>query len=96
MKKYKVTDNHIHLKPNIILKAKDDLYYFGDDIYVDIRIIYLWQKKGWIEEIEEPEFTRGDMLAAFIAAVNYYLQNESARYKFDEWIKTYQDNKINR
>jgi hypothetical protein len=72
MKKYRVTEKHSLLKEDIILSNyKDDpgmktWFYTPHSDYKVLSFgsydISKWLKLGWIEEIQEPEFTKDDML----------------------------------
>jgi hypothetical protein len=65
MKKYKTTDKHPFYKEGIIIEEKysDEIWIhdIGEIAPYDYNIAYALEK-GWIEEIQEPEFTKNDMI----------------------------------
>jgi hypothetical protein len=98
MKKYKTTSKHPGYKEGLIIKlSSNDNSYLEDhdyDFYYDFPID-LALKKGWIEEIQEPEFTRNDM----IEFAKYYQECRSKRYNitkeysFELWLKQKKEDK---
>ena len=63
-KKYITTDKHPELKEGLILKSETgqpSCLYTCDGMYIE-NDIKLGLKKGYIKEVQEPEFTRGDMI----------------------------------
>lgn len=101
MKKYRVTKEHAILKKDLFLsnykKGLTDWFYslpYGHDTIVSFgsNEISRWLKLGWIEEIQEPEFTRNQL----IDFGNYYNINTRSGAKYteegigcliDSWIK---------
>lgn len=92
MKKYKVTEKHELLKENVILEFSLSKYInsavwaheFSEDE------ITSWLESGWIEEIQEPEFTRNDM----IDFLNYFVVNDNhnpknTREGCEYWFKSF-------
>lgn len=71
MKKYRVTEKHEFIKEDTILERdligavlkKWDHYFsrYEKDT---------WLEDGWIEEIQEPEFTKEDMIDFYKFAIN--------------------------
>ncbi len=68
MKKYRVTEQHEYLKEGLILSNyTDDPYYYsprsnyGVHECTQTEITKLLES-GWIEKIQEPEFTKSDMI----------------------------------
>lgn len=88
MKKYKVTKNHPDLKKGVEIKKDNDNYYIGDNsdnFLISDYIIELWEKEKWIKRIQEPEFTKDDM----IDFVKYY-DYKSPDFEldiFNKWLK---------
>lgn len=81
MKKYKVTEKHGFLKNSILTFNKKEIsafnsnrglsYFIVPKNYEKDKYINSWLNGEWIEEIEEKEFTKSDL----IDFVTYYDQN---------------------
>ena len=91
MKKYKVTDKHLLLKKDVRfdvgaleLNPIGILDKFGG-VNVDTRTINDWLESGWIEEIQEPEFTRKDMID-FLKYAEDNAFNLNYEDLLDKWI----------
>lgn len=100
MKKYRVTEKHPAYKDGcIIMKSVEtverdigtqDLYnLICNGVFINHVLgmpIFENIENGWIEEIQEPEFTEEDMEKAFWSGHNTELT-------FDEWINNYKNEK---
>lgn len=91
MKKYKVTDKHELLKKDITLEPNVDESYFSSAWahVFDGSEIKDWNDSGWIEEIQELEFTKDDMISILNKYDNDYVTNSgSCDFKelLKEWI----------
>ena len=92
MKNYRVTDKHAVLKENITI-------FYGNGEYV---VSYLtnkfskddikkWIENSWIEEIQEPKFTRSEMIK-FSKDISYdhppsYIIYNLSNTDLDKWIE---------
>ena len=100
--KYKVTDKHPYLKNNIITERQGDyrISYNTDDvewsraILLDMIDFNAWIEFGWIEEIQEPEFTKNDMVDFALEYYEYRFYNTNRQLDFkkidtclEDWIK---------
>ena len=89
MKRYKTTKKHPVYKENLIVEVNDkDEVYIKTDGGTNLEASYIDDalENGWIEEIQEPEFTKDDLhnLMEFIstespitpifASSNYHLR----------------------
>lgn len=102
MRKYRVTEEHPYLKEGAILDqkggSKDSAYFVGETaVFIAFPDMKAFESDGWIEEIQEPEFTRNDMInfadyclektkAGIKAGLNFY-----ANTTLNEWIKKYKN-----
>ena len=95
--KYRVTEKHPAYKEGLeiidnilILTGTDDWGGIFPETITD------WVNLGWIEEIQEAEFTKDELLRF---AVSYYNARYSDKYTFyaddhfKKWIKKYKDEK---
>ena len=94
MKKYRVTKEHGFLKEGILyFMGNDKLSYTEKDAdftyILDYNITFKskWLNSGWVEEIQEPEFTKSDMIlfgqqcaAEWQKHKLLYVDNELAKY----------------
>ena len=90
--KYKVTEKHPYLKDCSIQIYDQDSYYIeydvDNDFYSELMPWVLpkeWIECGWIEEIEEPEFTKADMLNFN----NWCGSGYAVLEDLEDWIKKY-------
>lgn len=97
MKKYRVKKEHPGLQEGEMRKYKDGAYDFlsGSGFYLHLEfsksVIKEWISEKWIEEIQEPEFTKDDMIkfAHSRAGHNTYTTD------LDKWIKEYKNENKN-
>lgn len=95
MKKYRVTEMHPYLKEGVISywNQHDELSYTRDN---DNSIYFLnydklhknaWLKDGWIEEIQEPEYTRDDFWSyyKFLFRTTMIVTKESFEKTLNVW-----------
>lgn len=74
MKKYRVTGKHEFLKEGIILESYSYRYNSLSRVHVfDKDDLDVWLKNSWIEEIQEPEFTRSDVIKILHSYDDYYV-----------------------
>ena len=99
MKKYKVTKNHPEIQKGIIFTARK--YNLEDEYISDIGTIVLskndieiWVKRGYFEEIQEPEFTKNDMVDFALEYYEHRFYNTNRQLDFkkidtclEDWIK---------
>ena len=83
--KYITTDKHSELKKGLIFEAEYPAYFVvwhNRDIETDL-------KHGYIKEVQEKEFTRGDMIAFTYWCVSNGYDTSPNRYKgfLDNWLK---------
>jgi len=74
MKKYRVTSKHPAYKEGLTVGEDESGFFIRDENSESLRYeysIYMSIKKGWIEEIKEPEFTRKD-LESLLIFYNYH------------------------
>ena len=64
MKKYRVTEKHSHFKENLEIHFRGTVYFLSVVDYYTFSLEELkeWIESVWIEEIQEPEFTKQDMI----------------------------------
>ena len=63
-KKYITTDKHPELKEGVIFKEEGINMYFSNETRLFMSEFYsnLWASNNWIKEVQEPEYTRDDMI----------------------------------
>lgn len=99
MKKYRVTEKHLFLKKcEIWIDDTDsvDILYKNEgylNINIDLLNIDYWFEKGWIEEIEEKEFTKRDMIEFASYRIRTSLGNTTSYDEFfEQWLKQRNEN----
>lgn len=95
---YKVAKIHSMLKPGSIIKAFNGTFYHESWCHEFSRDeIDSWLESGWIEEIQELEFTRRDMLEFGNICVNrtglFNTQIELSRFIIDKKPKNHGNKK---
>lgn len=82
MKKYIVTERHEFLKKGAVLdyNINDSLVY----LFSVTEYINNWVKSGWIEEIQEHEFTKRDLTGFADHCLNTRIKDIDSA--FDMWI----------
>ena len=100
MKKYRVTEKHPFYKTDITIE--DYGYSFRKVVTKDGHILEDNElditeslKIGWIEEIQEPEFTKEDMIIFGIQCYNNRLKKFTPKEELDNFIKTKNENQNN-
>lgn len=87
MKKYRTTDKHPQLKPGVQVmesKSVNDYFHFkGNCVFVNTVDFRVWLNDGYIEEIQEPEFTKDDM----IDFANNYAAMDVGEGDLNRWLK---------
>ncbi len=87
MKKYRVTDKHPEIQEKVILSPEGDTYYSASKaIAYDTEQIERLLEHGWIEEIQQHEFTRDDMIN-FCTFFESLTGTPHYRNELDKWIK---------
>jgi hypothetical protein len=92
--KYKVTSKHPYFKPGVIAGGNDyyiiSYYAHNDEWSSDILLtdtdIECWVNYGWIEKIQEKEFTKNDMIEYELWANK---RGGSGEYRLNTWIEKY-------
>ena len=94
MSKYITTNKHPDLKKGVIFNGTDKQYEFKlgyKTFYCGQPTIDIWLKKGYIKEVEKPEFTKADnidlIIYTFDEAGKSPLRMEDAESIFNDWIK---------
>ncbi len=105
MKKYRVTEKHPYLKTGIsfelVCESADHGYYiFNLGLVQETLAAGIdadWLNNGWIEEIQEPEFIKDDI----VEFLEYLLKQNDRHCEMDEtefvneWINDKNENKTN-
>ena len=90
--KYITTDKHPQLKKGVLIVKTIEQFqftlgqtktYFMSFVQADI-----WEKKGWIQKVEEKKFTKSDMKSygTFASGV-IWTQTTNRENIFNEWLK---------
>ena len=101
--KYRVTEKHPYIKKDLIIKELNQSIDYGHSLYqigteqetFPVKTNNEWLNFGWIEEIQDPEYTRLDMLESFNAGAmsNDDYRTGSPSMTFSNWIKEYKNEK---
>lgn len=97
MKKYRVTEKHPFYREGLMIEDRGYSYrkvctsegHVLEDNELDMSESL---KDGWIEEIQEPEFTKDDMIIFGIQCFNNRLKKLIPQEELDYFIKTKNEN----
>jgi len=87
--KYITTDKHPELKEGLILECEDnqpDCIFHDNGTYIESSII-TGICYGYIEEVEEKEFTKSDMIDFAIWYDNDMMSKMSEHHILNEWLE---------